>query len=109
MQSKFKQINEFLRLLAETGELDKFDRSPVEVVDFGCGNAYLTFATYHYLTELLGMEVHMVGVDVKGDLLAKHRQKAQELGWTELKFVEAPIDDYHPTVPPDIVIALHAC
>lgn len=109
MQNKFKQINEFLRLLAETEKLDKFDHLPIEVVDFGCGNAYLTFATYHYLTEILGLQTHMVGIDTKVDLLEKHAQNVRELGWAGLTFEESLIHDYQPATPPDIVIALHAC
>src|SRR5215467_3108040 len=46
MQAKFRQINEFLKLVQQTGELEKFDHSPLHVVDCGCGNAYLTFAFY---------------------------------------------------------------
>ncbi len=109
MQHKFKQINEFLRLLAETEKLDTFDHLPIQVVDFGCGNAYLTCATYHYLTELLGLQTQMIGVDTKADLLEKHAQNVQELGWTGLTFEESLIRDYQPATPPDIVIALHAC
>ena len=109
MQSKFKQINEFLRLLAETGRLESVGGDPVEVVDFGCGNAYLTFATYHYLTEVLGRRVRLVGVDLKDDLLAKHAAHARRLGWDGMEFVHAPIAEYRPAAPPDIVVALHAC
>lgn len=109
MQNKFKQINEFLRLLAETEKLDTFDHQLIEVIDFGCGNAYLTFATYHYLTELLGLQTHMVGIDTKADLLEKHAWNARELGWRGLTFEESLIGDYRPATPPDIVIALHAC
>ena len=109
MHSKFKQINEFLRLLAETGALNTSHHAPMEVVDLGCGNAYLTFATYHYLHDVLGVPTNMVGVDVRGDLLAKHARHAEELGWTGLRFAESRIDAYHAPVPPDVVIALHAC
>ena len=52
MQGKFSQINEFLKLLEHTGELERFDTSPVHILDCGCGSAYLAFAAYHYLNDV---------------------------------------------------------
>src|SRR5688572_25980132 len=37
-QSKFRQINEYLRLVEQTGVLEELRSGPVHVVDFGCGN-----------------------------------------------------------------------
>jgi SAM-dependent methyltransferase len=109
MQRKFRQINEFLRLVDETGALSDFTGRPVRVVDFGCGNAYLTFATYHYLAYTLSLAAEVVGVDVKSDLLERHREKAQTLGWERLTFQEGRIADFRPATTPDVVVALHAC
>ena len=108
-QKKFKQTNEFLKLIQQTGELEKFNKEQIEVVDFGCGNAYLTFAVYHYLNTILARPAHLVGIDVRGELLAKHRQTAESLGWDKIEFQELTIADYVPQTPPDIVLALHAC
>ena len=109
MQSKFRQINEFLRLVEQTGIPKEFDSAPVSVVDCGCGNAYLTFATYHYFKDVLGLETSMVGIDVQSGLLEKHTANAQALGWSDLTFRATPIIDYKPDVPPDVTLALHAC
>jgi SAM-dependent methyltransferase len=109
MQSKFKQINEFLKLLTQTGELEKLLDSPVRILDCGCGNAYLTFAAYHYLTHTLGLQVEMTGIDVNASLLASHMEKIASLGWTDLNFQPTKIIDFQPSDPPDIVLALHAC
>jgi SAM-dependent methyltransferase len=106
MQSKFRQINEFLRLLEDTGE---FGENPLHIVDFGCGNAYLTFATYYYFREIRGIDCHLTGVDTNRQLLEAHEAKVKNLGWQNLKFEVTCIEDYVPEVPPDIVIALHAC
>ena len=108
-QKKFRQINEFLKMIQETGELSKFTAPTVEVVDCGCGNAYLTFGVYHYLNHILGRQARMIGVDVRGDLLAKHRETARSLGWNDLTFENRAIADFVPTGPPDITLALHAC
>jgi SAM-dependent methyltransferase len=109
MQAKFRQINEFLRLIEQAGVPQAAAGEPLRVVDLGCGNAYLTFATYHYLTETLGLPTEMVGVDLRANLLQKHAEVSRRLGWQGLSFTAAQIIDYAPAAPPDMVLALHAC
>lgn len=106
---KFRQINEFLRLLDDAGLVDPPADQPLHVVDLGCGNAALTFATYYYLTELKHVPATMTGVDVKQHLIDKHQATAQRLGWEGLSFVVGTIGAFEPATPPDIVLALHAC
>lgn len=109
MRNKFAQINQFLQRLQETGELKQLAAPPIEIVDFGCGSAVLTFATYHYITEILNIPVHVVGVDIKKHLIEKHRETAKALGWAGIEFHHSTIADYQAEKPVDIVIALHAC
>jgi SAM-dependent methyltransferase len=109
MQRKHKQINEFIRLVDETDSFDGFDGKPVHVVDFGCGNAYLTFAIYYYLHDILNLDAYVVGVDLKADLIERHKEKAKLLGWNQLTFQIGHISDYQPESIPDVVVALHAC
>ncbi|HEV2582724.1 MAG TPA: SAM-dependent methyltransferase [Ktedonobacteraceae bacterium] len=109
MQSKFRQINEFLRLVEQTGELERFNKAPLTVVDCGCGNAYLTFAFYHYLNDVLKIPTHLTGIDVNGELLTRHTEKSRNLDWPGLTFQTTRIIDFQPVTPPDIVLALHAC
>src|SRR6266852_9714623 len=109
MQSKFRQINEFLKLVQQTGALEKFNTSPLHVVDCGCGNAYLTFAFFYYLNHVLHIPTHLTGIDVNGELLTRHAQKSLSLGWTDLTFQTTRIIDFKPMMQPDIVLALHAC
>ena len=108
MQKKFRQINEFLKLLVETGELTKIEQSPLRVVDCGCGKAYLTFAAYHYLNHILGLPTQ-VCLDVDQDLIEKSAKQSRNLGWHDLTFRAMRITDYQPAAPPSIVLALHAC
>jgi len=114
-QRKFRQINEFLKLIGQTIEqaggvaaIRRVD-SPLSIVDCGCGNAYLTFAAYHYFSEVLGVPTRLTGIDVNGELLARHAEKIERLGWTGLTFQTSAIIDFAPSTPPDIVLALHAC
>lgn len=109
MQGKFRQINEFLRLVEQTGELEHFTTLPLHVVDCGCGNAYLTFAFYYYLNDVLRIPTRLTGIDVNDELLARHVEKSVNLDWSGLTFQATSIQDYRPTEPPVIVLALHAC
>jgi SAM-dependent methyltransferase len=107
-QRKFRQINEFLRLVVETEVLADL-QAPVRIVDCGCGNADLTFAVYHYLNHILKRRAEAVGIDVRADLMAKQSAISAELGWDDLRFEVSRIIDYEPVEKPDIVLALHAC
>lgn len=109
MQRKYVQINEFLRLFDETSDIESFQGKPLHIVDFGCGNAYLTFAVYYYLREVLALDAYVTGVDLKADLIERHREKAKKLGWDHLTFEVGRIEDYRTETPPDVVVALHAC
>jgi SAM-dependent methyltransferase len=109
MQKKYTQINEFLRLVEETDALGEYRSKPLRVVDFGCGNAYLTFAIYYYLRDVLKLDAHVTGIDMKADLIEKHREKAKKLGWDHLDFETGRIEDYQSGLQPDMIVALHAC
>jgi SAM-dependent methyltransferase len=109
MQAKFTQINEFLKLLDHTGELRRFEHAPVRILDCGCGSAYLSFAAYHYLNDVLSIPAQLVGVDVNGVLIEKDNLLSNRLAYTGACFTRSSILAYQPETPPDIVLALHAC
>lgn len=109
-QDKYVQINEFLKLVEQTGIVELLDKNAlVHAVDFGCGNAYLTFALHHYFTALKGVDFRLTGVDVNESLLQRHAEKVARLGWEGLDFEKSRIIEYRADVPPEIVVALHAC
>jgi SAM-dependent methyltransferase len=109
MHGKFSQINEFLKLLEHTGELDKFDKAPVNILDCGCGSAYLSFAAYHYLNDVREIAAQLMGIDVNEALIRKDNAESEQLGYSNACFQRSSIIDYRPEVAPDIVLALHAC
>ena len=108
-QHKLRQINEFLRLIGETGELNNLDFQPLYMVDCGCGSAYLTFAAHHYLNRILNIPTFTIGVDVNEALIEKRIQTAQQLGWDDIRFQPSPIINFTPEIAPDIALSLHAC
>ena len=109
MQGKFSQINEFLKLLEHTGELEHFDTTPVHILDCGCGSAYLSFATYHYLNNVRGIPAQLTGIDTNASLIQKDNRQSDGLGFSQACFLTSAIIDFVPQDSPDIVLALHAC
>ena len=105
-RAKFKQINAFLHHLRPV--IPASDR-PLTLVDCGCGSAYLTFAACHYLNNIRKIPARLVGIDRNPALIARCRDLAGDLGWSDLDFRESSIADYAPERPPDIVFSLHAC
>lgn len=126
---KYRQIEEFLRLLGpvlddalSSGRIpEPTPERPLHVIDLGCGNAYLTFAAYRYVTQHRGLPARFTGVDVKAQAHRRNTALAEELGAAgSLGFVQAEITDFEPEPegpdrpegserPPDVVLALHAC
>ncbi|GAA2699011.1 MULTISPECIES: class I SAM-dependent methyltransferase [Actinoplanes] len=105
--AKRRQIDAFLRALAAT--LPEDLPTPLRVVDLGCGNAYLTFAAYRYLTGR-GASVQVVGVDVREDQRVRNSALAEQLGCAdEVTFVAGTIEEADVPFAPDLVLALHAC
>jgi SAM-dependent methyltransferase len=112
MQRKFKQINEFLRLVEEVAAFRQdstWSGRAVHVVDFGCGSGHLTFAMYYYLREILHLDAHVTGVDIKRELMDQLQAKSGALGWEQIKFQTGHISEYESDIHPDVVLALHAC
>lgn len=106
---KFRQINRFLEMVRDVlPHLNK--NRKLNVIDFGCGKAYLTFALYHYLNQILGLDIHFIGIDLKEDVIKQCEDLAHSLGWNHrMEFIVGDINEYHPPDQVDMVISLHAC
>jgi SAM-dependent methyltransferase len=106
-QHKFRQVNEFLRMLAVVERPD--DGRPLRIVDFGCGNGYLTFAAYHYFTTVRGWPAYVLGVDRDPAAIARNEARRLQLGWDQIEFRTSAIRDAADGERPDVVLSLHAC
>jgi SAM-dependent methyltransferase len=105
--AKRRQVDAFLRALAATLGDEELP-SPLRVVDLGCGNAYLTFAAFRYLSSR-GLDVRLTGVDVREDQRVRNTALAGKLGWADrVDFVAGTISDA-AVDGADVVLALHAC
>jgi len=111
MHAKYRQVNEFLRIVEATvADLAPTGDAPLHLVDVGCGKAYLSFAAKAYLEASRGMQVRFTGVDIRESVIATCRRMAEALEWTEdVAFVAADIAGFKAAVQPDIVLSLHAC
>lgn len=105
---KFRQINRFLEFIQDV--LPKLPRDrEIRILDFGCGKSYLTFAMYYYLHELQGLDVRILGLDLKEDVIRACNQLSQRYGYEKLRFLEGNIADYTGADEVDMVVTLHAC
>ena len=103
---KYKQVDEFLRLINQTLDSQLLPKGEINVVDLGCGHAYLTFAVQEFLTDKYS-KVLILGVDERQDS-KQHNEKVAAKLKVDAKFIAAKIADT-PDQKVDIAIALHAC
>lgn len=108
MYDKYRQINRFLEFVEDILPALPKDRE-VTIIDFGCGKSYLTFAMYYYLNKLNGINVQMIGLDLKEDVIDKCNKLAVKYGYDKLKFLVGDIKDYEGVDKVDMVVTLHAC
>jgi len=110
---KFIQVNEFLKIIdSALSEIKTSNASGIDgtlnLVDLGCGNAYLTFAAHQYLLNK-GKKVKTVGVDFRSDSRIRNEDIARRAKLSdEISFVASEIKAY-PSRQVDITVALHAC
>ncbi len=107
MQSKFRQINKFIEHIDAIK--DKLPSDKINVYDLCCGKSYLSFAVYHYFKNVLKMEIKMVCVDLKEDVIEYCSELASRIGFDKMEFVCGDIIKYDMKDKPNLVISLHAC
>lgn len=130
---KFRQVNRFLELLddvlpsvlqarsqaqkcAAFGADNNLSQAqeagrpiePLQILDFGSGKSYLTFAVQYFLESVKKIPCQITGVDLKEDVIKSCSDLAARLGVKNMNFVCGDIAKYSGKNP-DIVITLHAC
>ncbi len=130
---KFRQVNRFLELLDDVlpsvlqarsqaqkcgafGADNNLSQAqeggrpiePLQILDFGSGKSYLTFAVQYFLESVKKIPCQITGVDLKEDVIKSCSDLAVRLGVKNMNFVCGDIAKYSGKNP-DIVITLHAC
>ena len=111
--NKFKQINKYLEFIDDVIEelkAKKLITNHINVLDFGCGKSYLTFALYYYLKNYRkDLTFSIVGLDLKKDVIEFCNKLAKKLNHENLEFLNGNIKDYDKSKEVDLVFSLHAC
>lgn len=105
---KFRQINRYLEFVDDC--IDRLDtKEKVTIIDFGCGKSYLTFALYYYLVVLKGIKAHIIGLDLKTDVINECNRLRKRYRYEHLEFIEGDIEHFNGIDKVNMVITLHAC
>ncbi len=106
-QDKWRQINKFLEIIENLLANHPLP-ADAHIADMGSGKGYLTFALYDFLTNRLGMQPQVTGIELRPALVDFCNKTAQEAGFQGLHFIADDIERYQPERL-DLLIALHAC
>ncbi|MDU2408796.1 MAG: SAM-dependent methyltransferase [Acinetobacter junii] len=107
MARKWKQINKFIEIFSNAYEQIDASQQELNIVDFGSGKGYLTFALYNYLLEQNKTPL-ITGVELRSNLVQFCQKVADDVGFNHLDFFEGDVRSYAPEKL-DVMIALHAC
>lgn len=110
--NKFRQINKYLEFIDETIEElknKKLISNSINILDFGCGKSYLTFALYYYLKNFRkDLIFNIIGLDLKKEVINLCNDIAKKLDYENLSFINIDIKDFNGEEV-DLVFSLHAC
>jgi hypothetical protein len=112
MARKWKQINKFVEVMSHALEAAGIvATAPLNVVDFGAGKGYLTFALHDWLrrqAEGAPRALDVIGVELRPDLVRLCNDAIAKCRLEGLRFEAGDVGSFVPERL-DVMIALHAC
>ena len=106
--NKFKQINKYLEFIKQAiTQLNT--KKQITILDFGSGKSYLTCSAYYYLNEILKLDVKIIGIDLKKEVIEHCNKISKKLDFSKLSFIYGDVINYENNNEIDMVISLHAC
>ncbi len=106
-QRKYRQIDKYIEIIDSLLRQHPLPPAP-RIVDMGAGKGYLTFALYDYLTNQLGLQPQVIGLEIRPALVEAANALASTCGFAGLRFEVRDIHQYR-SEGMDMLIALHAC
>ena len=106
---KYNQIDHFIELADPMLRRLCANKKSLRIIDCGCGKSYLSFALNFYMKEVLGKNCYFTGLDYNSGVIAESRRIAEELHYSNMKFIETDIGAYEPDAQYDMLLTLHAC
>lgn len=109
---KFMQINHMTQMMLPYMKTLAERFPTVQILDFGCGNSYLTFLLAWLFRVHLKHPAKLIGIDLNEKVITQSKQRASQLNFSELEFHAAKVEDASSFLPEGryhAVIALHAC
>ncbi|MEO5687763.1 MAG: SAM-dependent methyltransferase [Burkholderiaceae bacterium] len=112
MARKWKQINKFVEVMSHALESAGVGATAaLNIVDFGAGKGYLTFALHDVLRRQAGgaaRALDIVGVELRPDLVTLCNDAIAKCKLQGLRFEAGDVSSFVPERL-DVMIALHAC
>ena len=112
---KLKQVYHlfhFIEELLQSLESGMKEGQDITLADHGAGKSYLGFIVYDLYFRQRGTG-QVYGIETRGELVQKSRERAQRLGFGRMSFLHLSVaDSMHSQDLPeriDVVTALHAC
>ena len=109
---KLKQVYHLFQFMEPLLQTLSQDGHAPTLADHGAGKSYLGFILYDLYFKALGRG-HIYGIEWRAELVEKSRQRAQELGFDRMSFLNLSVADSADAaeLPEriDMVTALHAC
>ena len=87
MARKWKQINKFIEIFESAYEQIDAEQKELNIVDFGSGKGYLTFALYDYLQEQQKIPL-ITGVELRRNLVEFCQNVAEKVHFNHLDFLK---------------------
>ena len=104
---KFRQINRYLEFIQDIMPILPKDRT-INIIDFGCGKSYLTFALYYYMKIICNRDIQVIGLDLKKKVIEDCNRLAKKYEYEHLTFITGDVSTYTGEAV-DMVVTLHAC
>ena len=80
----------------------------INIIDFGCGKSYLTFALYYYMKIICNRDIQVIGLDLKEKVIEDCNRLAKKYQYEHLTFITGDVSTYTGEAV-DMVVTLHAC